>query len=261
MCEIHYIKNPQGITIKERKIITTMLKKGSKINEDGSGYFSPSQHSKNLKIVNTSRIKGEEWTVLHNRLSTSGAINHLNTQPIKKERYIIAHNGVLWDKNTEGRSDTFNLLRRFEELSKYETIKNIKSVMKEVQGSYSIFLYDRIEKRLFYFKNDNTSFSFYSFGKTIIGSTKEERIISATTKKNNGMKTFYKTLTGFLKPKSYKIYELNNEKPFLIVGSIKKKKILSNYNNILFDYGYGDWKKYNEEKKEKYNIIKKTRWC
>ncbi|HLN19365.1 MAG TPA: hypothetical protein VK255_04335, partial [Patescibacteria group bacterium] len=122
--------------------------------------------------------------LVHFRTATSGK-NGANTQPIDFGNYVVIHNGVLsgealreLDKDTkEVLSDTALFTRAIS--AKMDNVlennlKNNKTVKPKLEkriitrqintlsGSYSIFIYSRITKRLYYYKNDRTSFSWYN---------------------------------------------------------------------------------------------------
>jgi len=100
----------------------------------------------------------------HTRISTSGFTEH-NTQPFKRGRFIISHNGILNfhgkypDKDKSDTAVFCDIL-----MTRYKERNNIGDAISEViakdisSGSYSIAIYDEVDNILYYFKNYSTSF-------------------------------------------------------------------------------------------------------
>ena len=135
------------------------------------------------------------WLVGHNRLATKGSEkDNANNHPFENNTCVIVHNGVL--TNDDALAREYNLVYQEQTDSavipaliesfmdkpsvKYLTdndtilsdkngvaIENpyieetaIKRTVELLEGSYSVFVYMKESKRLFYFKNNSTSFYF-----------------------------------------------------------------------------------------------------
>ena len=136
------------------------------------------------------------WLVGHNRLATGGAKPefNMNNHPFENASCVIVHNGIL--SNDSSLAKQYNLeydsqtdsavvpaliemfmskpdVRCLTDDGKIITDKDgvaidnpyleetaIKRTAELLEGSYSIFVYMKESKRLFYFKNSSTSFYF-----------------------------------------------------------------------------------------------------
>ena len=135
------------------------------------------------------------WLVGHNRLATKGSEkDNVNNHPFENSTCVIVHNGVLTNDDALAREHNLvyqeqtdsavipALIESFMDKPsvKYLTdddkilsdkngvaIENpyieetaIKRTVELLEGSYSVFVYMKESKRLFYFKNNSTSFYF-----------------------------------------------------------------------------------------------------
>jgi hypothetical protein len=173
-----------------------------KLNPNGGGYFSSSteevskflenRQELSLNLVNElDKVKRGSYMIAHHRLKSQGGESLLNTQPIQTKHYVIIHNGHLTEKSTTAaESDIliydkggFSSVKKTDLLDASDTVKfgklldqhqNIDAALQEFNGSYSMFIYEKKTKRLFYTKNRSTDFKFAylpEFG-LIIGATK-----------------------------------------------------------------------------------------
>jgi len=128
------------------------------------------------------QLKCDQFMICHFRLATSGYGGE-NTQPILKTDYLVIHNGIFSFYNIPKKmSDTKFFADKMEQMARKIGIgekdtkkenKLIGKMLKYAGGSYSMFIYSHITKRLYYVKNNSTSF-FWSFD-DILGSTREDR--------------------------------------------------------------------------------------
>jgi len=125
--------------------------------------------------------------ISHFRFSTSG-FSENNNQPITTKDYIVIHNGIFsFYKLPFGLSDTAFFAKILQKRSKNlgkkdinEEKELIKKLLKSVNGSFSIFIYSKKTKKLYYIKNYLTSFSFCYNG--LLGSTNSSRFPVLTQK-------------------------------------------------------------------------------
>jgi len=164
-------------------------------------------YSKMLSLNNSDQL------IVHFRASTSG-FSHKNTQPIEKNKYIVIHNGILtnslnryddyddddyddndyndnWIKNNgtwiqngvRTRQLGFNTIKS-NQLDKSDTMlfteklektSNIIKALEGFFGSYSMFIYSKKTKKLYYTKNESTNFAFKydKDNQIVIGATRE----------------------------------------------------------------------------------------
>ncbi len=170
-----------------------------------SGKFYPSQ-------VNESIINGK-FLVGHNRLSTTGIgsiynwnipfkknkkagglseekIEEMQHHPFKIGDFLLVHNGVIinaeqlfkkYKIESPIKTDSFAiiyLINHYFKLSrkndrKEKIVDAIKKTSKQIEGWYSVILYDKKDDAIYYFRNENTTFNFNIINnKLIVGSSK-----------------------------------------------------------------------------------------
>jgi len=177
-------------------------------------------------FINSSAVIG------HERIATSGHSLD-NLQPFQNERFVFVHNGVLYGfNNHKEKSDSKEFFEVF--CYNYSLIKDvviaIKQTLKTERGSYSILIYDKLDKIGYYFKNDATTISFYAGEGILVGFTKDSN------------KNFFKDLKS-IKIKEYNIYKIENLN-IKSVGTIEHKDFYEK-----FDYE-DDYKKRYTKKKD-----------
>jgi hypothetical protein len=115
------------------------------------------------KLVNSDII------LLHERIATSGKTKE-NTQPFRSvnERWILAHNGIM-DIKPEALNSGYSDTRIFAEaFFKCADVKGVQDALKEAfnetveGGSWSIAIWDNLEKKLYYLKEDSTTINITS---------------------------------------------------------------------------------------------------
>lgn len=150
-------------------------------NSDGDGIYIQSTDKivKGKNKVNLYKYKQEiensNFLVSHQRISTSGKTEK-NTQPFMDDNLVIVHNGIISYTETDGKSDTFAVFEKLTKLFKEKIeinldnlsrekllIESLKEIFKEESGTWSIAVYDKIDKSLYYFKTLSTNIDFYKF--------------------------------------------------------------------------------------------------
>lgn len=213
-------------------------------NDDGDGIFLNSHNIliKGKRKVNLykyeNQIRESDIIITHQRIATSG-MKVKYTQPFSNKDFILAHNGVISEVIKGDESDTYSLFKNFVKLfnkSKGERNKRIVDAITESinsisYGSYSIVIYDKKTKALYYFKNNNTFIHFY----------RSKNVLFITTNWNN--ETFLKILhtEDFkdLKIEDNIIYKISVKKNITIrkAGKLKETK-----NVYYYDYSKDDKK-------------------
>jgi hypothetical protein len=157
-----------------------------------------------------------------------------NHHPFVKNNFVLMHNGIIsnadrlrtkYNINSDITTDSYVILclidYYFNKSEKYNRMDKIveaigKTTM-ELDGGYSVFLYDQVENLLFYFKNYSTEFSFYKYdNKILCGSTAEKNLDYVYFDSREGVR---------INIDSNKVYLITNnpEKPIKEVGSFKEK--------------------------------------
>lgn len=174
-----------------------MLKSGSESNADGFGLFNDkglifkkrdrykAKYSREIikKFVNSKFIVG------HNRWATSGTVNKSNSHPFYNKRFIWVHNGMIQNKDelSTKYGVTYNVDSELigeilhKKLNKKEELeKTLIEMFKEMQGSFSVFIFDKQTKKLYYVRHimDFNIFLFRLLDNSlrIIGSTEETNL-------------------------------------------------------------------------------------
>jgi glutamine phosphoribosylpyrophosphate amidotransferase len=158
-------------------------------NSHGEGVFTSSDGNvvKTKQKIDYTRhaeaLAASEVVITHQRIATSGfSLRYLH--PFQNSRFVLAHNGVL-NCAKGGKSDTAvffeRFLKNFEKNSHFTIINDrmkasIEQTIKSVDGSYSIVIFDKTEKKLWYFKNSGTQIS--------ITQTKDGGLFLTTNKDN-----------------------------------------------------------------------------
>jgi len=88
----------------------------------------------------------------HNRKVTKGTVNYDNAQPFASQRYAIVHNGTLrmpkYIDPSGDRSDSFLMSEDINQRGIIPVLSDIKR-----DGAYSIVIFDKKEKKLYFVRN------------------------------------------------------------------------------------------------------------
>lgn len=201
MCELQFIKRiNKPLTNNDKKQFITLLKKGAETNKDAFGIFTKEitfktnnkveDKIKNEILINIVNQTNTDWLVGHNRLTTQGKEdNNENNHPFETDNFKVVHNGII--SNDKELKEEFKLDYPIETDSAIipflleHKIKNninnntfmvlLKETIELLQGSYSVFLLDKRNGNLYYFKSSSTLFTFNLYedniSKVIVGST------------------------------------------------------------------------------------------
>ncbi len=205
MCEIQLIKRFNEILgKKDVEEFLLLMWLGSQGNPHAYGMFNTRITKK--EGVSFSELKGKKYQQLvtslfqnkdtflvgHNRLATQGdSRNNGNNHPFESENFLLVHNGIInnddvlkktYQLQYSGETDSLAILYLLEHY--YKSNNNvqecIKKVCSQLEGSFSVMVYNKNDGNLYYFKNDLTEFSFGLFAiegkKVLVGSTEEDNL-------------------------------------------------------------------------------------
>jgi len=219
---------------KDRKYIVTFLQSvtsnsyasnpdGEGLYCDGSNKVIKQNHKINLFDYKDD-IRNSEFIITHQRISTSGKINRYN-HPFESEDFVLVHNGIINDFLGKKGSDTYGFFIKFNDLFLQLKLSNrearivnaIKILLnKKENGSYSIVIFDKKTKKLYYFKNETTSIHFYRFNHKLFITTKESNF--------NFIDLFGKKKITELAIKDYHIYRVEKKRKIMQIYDIAKIK-------------------------------------
>lgn len=159
MCNLNILLGTEG---KDVSGILNLLTAPSFIsNDDMEGaWFNGNdelvhQKSKIDYTTHKKAITGSDCIMTHQRRTTSGE-GLKNCHPFANRRYVLVHNGIVnWTKQSKGLSDTAVLFKRLTtHLQKKNMKEAIEATLSETEGGWwSIFVYDKLKKKGWYFKN------------------------------------------------------------------------------------------------------------
>lgn len=196
MCEMNFLMalgKGKKLNLKILQAFGRAVENSSFINSDGCGFFDDKHIHKQIlpfKMSNDSSVlekfEDSRFVVAHSRLATSGAKTERNVHPFSSERFVWCHNGVIPMSWYEAKVKKFNI-QVDSELIGYSAEKaegktnheKIVNACKSINGSLSVFIYDKLEDELFYIRRDGR-FNFYLIeyngNKFIYGSTSQSSI-------------------------------------------------------------------------------------
>ena len=173
MCNLNILINLTNQPLKTYAFLTGASNLSYKDNSDGDGiYFDNDVLVKSkdkIDLFNFIDIfKKSKLFLSHQRLKTSGE-SEIYTQPFENPDFVMAHNGVLHQYVKDEKSDTFvvfnefiNLFEKLNGSREERIIKVAETLFKDEYGSWSISLFDKKTKILYYFKNNGTFIHFYT---------------------------------------------------------------------------------------------------
>jgi len=162
------------------------ISNGEKTFKNGKAFYD----LKDYKNLYKKLFKDKDFVIGHNRFTTQGSSkNNDNNHPFESKNYLLVHNGVISnDKDLrdtkeifyKGETDSIIILEYIQALKNMgkTTVEAIKKTAELLKGSFSVMLYDKVDKQIYYFKNSGTHFTFglvYKGDKRIlVGSTDEK---------------------------------------------------------------------------------------
>ena len=177
MCEINFAYCINGL-LDSRDINTLLINTGKSVgytNKDGFGFFNDKcriyKRGKEFGNQDAKQAKkmyaDSKFIISHVRFKTSGEKSARNSHPFMNGRFIWLHNGVISD--FEETATKFGLDAKVDSevicgvlhhfIDKGLTFKKaMRKTAQELSGSLSVFIYDKKEKKLYYFRH-TASFS------------------------------------------------------------------------------------------------------
>jgi len=231
MCEISFIYAlDSDMSESDVRELLRMMHYGSSVNPHGWGVFSDiapvTKHPVEFDMTKDPKLAAKyadsKWAIGHVRHATHGAHTIDNTHPLVFKDITLVHNGVIHNEAELRQKfhiprspevDSFViawLLNHFRHIEKdWESV--VKAVTKELRGSFSVFFFDRKEKRLFYFR-DTSEFHFRlietSDGKHyIVGNTTQSSLQVAFARSMYGFTINAAQTLSYLHPQESKLYE------------------------------------------------------
>ena len=175
MCQLLFVN--LGDEILNKIFLSHLLQVDSIFNQDGTGFLSIDEKKgpkvwksemaadsiSNLGLILNARIKGDYPVMAHVRAASKGiAVSAENSHPFIGERFILAHNGRLYDRDEEVSygmdstdtsiaSDSKMFLDAMENMSKESPDKSAQNIitdcMKLFMGKFALLIYDSYEKK------------------------------------------------------------------------------------------------------------------
>jgi len=191
MCHLNItIKTDQSkvTTYPEYAFLAAVTNQSFQHNNHGEGvYFDAGKCIKSYDKINYSRliryIAKSKCIITHQRYATSGFEKRF-VHPYEDKDFVFVHNGVISELAQDELSDSFVLFKRltnaFSNCSgtrHARIIKAIKKTFNKLSGSWSVAIFDKVKKELYYLKNSSPTINFY------LGVKKTELYI--TTSHNN----------------------------------------------------------------------------
>lgn len=219
MCNINLILRKDG---KDTNQISQYMNVVSQVswlkNDNGEGYLARNNEqgwtfAKGLdKIIYRGRYN---FIVSHQRYATTGN-KEGNAHPFLTKNVLIMHNGTFYNISKGNDSDSKIFTEIFDKnykQNKGKMIKTINDTHKEVNGTYSIVVFDRKKERLYYYKSSRRDMFLLNTPNWLIMSTLKDNLIFA--------KNFFDIKKPIIALNSGRIYDIFNN--FKRVGMILKK--------------------------------------
>ena len=244
ICEIQFIKRlNKEITTEDFNNFKVLMGLGSQQNNCAWGMFNEEISFKKVggfdyKEKRLKNFVNSRFLVGHNRFATRGDKQKIfNNHPFYLGDFTLVHNGIIsnyadlkekFKLDNKVETDSFiiiYLINHFFKKGK-NRVESIKKAIEEtaelLQGSFSVFLFDKISKNLFYFKNNKTEFMF--------GLTEDNLLIGTTDSRNldylfvEDKWIFEKRTKKILrqKAKDKTIYLINDDVFIKAIGSFKE---------------------------------------
>ncbi len=166
------------------------------LNDEGDGIYLSNEDKKDKGVLIKGKkkrnydnmicsIRDSSFIITHQRIATSGKTAEY-TQPFENVEFVLAHNGVMLEFVEENHSDTYVFFNKFvKEFKKSgrktrsrKVVGAIKKLLDGKSGLFSIVIYDKKEKAMYYFKNSYARISFHR-------STQKKFLYISTNDDNN----------------------------------------------------------------------------
>lgn len=158
-------------------------------NSDGCGvlFSRTNRVLKSYEFIDLHKYRAEflnsKAIISHQRIATKGYSKD-SLQPFAYDRFSLIHNGILRSEvynSYEGKSDSYGFFQEFlNKVYKKGVVLDdkyiagvLKDMLKEEDGYYSIFIWDRRTNQGWYAKNPTASISFKLYKNKLFITTKE----------------------------------------------------------------------------------------
>jgi glucosamine 6-phosphate synthetase-like amidotransferase/phosphosugar isomerase protein len=243
---------------------------GSLSNSHAFGFFNREHSFKkrgifNLQSFEVAKLMQDNFIVGHNRFTTQGSESkNGNNHPFELNGFSLVHNGILEDDKkvrkkfgikSKIQTDSYTILwlinKFYHESAKTKTHKKmveaIQKTCKELEGYYSVFVFDKETKDLYYFRNDRADFQFCLIDDNIIlGSTDFNNLEYVYTNKKYIFDEQTFTKKTFKEPKAERVYMINDRVIIKEIGKFEEnlssyfKQEKEIYHNRYYDYDYDE---------------------
>lgn len=225
MCHINLIKRKDEYCDTRINFYMDVVSWSSfRSNSDGEGYIGFDSRKfivdRTIGKIVYNELPAFHTIISHQRYSTSG-FTLSNTHPHESKDFILQHNGVFHGIGDKEVSDTKIYLSRFQELYNLtnDILVCIKTLDKEISGSYSIVLFDKNTERIYYYKNSSTAMFILDDKKYLVMSTAKNNLEIA--------KMYFKMKSSIKEVHSDILYEITTHGlKFLSRIKPKEKKVL-----------------------------------
>jgi len=279
MCEINFVYGLKEKTLNKTDIseLLSMTKESSTGNADGIGFFNdqskilkaPVQYTSQFAEQVADKLNGSKFIVSHCRYATTGANKHKNTHPFRVNSFIFCHNGIITNHEDiikkykiKDKSETDSIVIGHVIDYHYHKTNDMKSAIqamaKEIDGTYSVFLYEKSTKTLYYFRH-TASFTFALIKKSdehyVIGSTDEKNLDNKFQTRIFGFPISNATEISRFDPENDTIYTIDSKGIHKIATfDVPEQNYYSDYNTKT-----GEWNGVYYTKSKKVSVPKKQK--
>lgn len=287
ICQVHLIRTytnengkliPDKLNEEDAQAFNMLMLQGSEINDDSYGYFTPEivkRVPEHYKSRAYQEVVDAPFVVGHNRFTTKGSSTKKNAHPFQSSRFIWVHNGILDNDEKLRKQFKIKIKAKVDSavighlvehyVNKKKTIENaIKSAIEQISGDYSIFLFDKITKRLFYLRNSMRKFETALLHEkntnryVLIGSTDGDNIDNVYTERLLNFDIQKMDVLSRDIISSNTIFEVNgNGFENLIEFTPKEKKYIYPYNTI-YKPGMNEFKDANDYESDEESVEYKS---
>lgn len=195
MCQLLFAQSQSNVLT--RFLVLEGLRQASTANPDGTGIYSAetgiykvADRASNLRSFDFLNRVGNR-ALAHVRLASKGIkVTEENAHPFELERWVLAHNGTLWEKeetpvaSTAGAqsrdSDSLAFLKVLEKLSadkEASVIKLLNGAMDKFKGKFAFLLYDKLHKKWYAARGKTAQLHISFIYKGIPPETAEEKAV------------------------------------------------------------------------------------
>lgn len=228
MCNLNIIYNRKGKVNEKISMIMNIISYASWMyNDQGEGYIALDKKKLHMQRQKNKIIyKGNYYFMAsHQRLATSG-YSESNIHPQPTQNLILMHNGIFSGLGDKDEGDTAIYLKLLDAEyinSGEDIIEAIRKTNKQMYGSYSILVFERKTRKIYYYKESSTK---------MYALVNDEWIVMSTRKENvEYVKEYMKIKGEITEPKALKIYDVLEG--MKIVGGFTEKTFTHTQTSIV----------------------------